>query len=61
VAKINPFNIMAGERIDQLGKTTSTLNGFSSAYYDKGFKTFKDFKEISKKLKFYDEKINSVK
>jgi len=37
------------------------LNGFNSAYYDKGFKTFKDFKEISKKLKFHDEKINAVK
>lgn len=61
VAKINPFNILHKERIDQLAKTTSTLNGFNSAYYDKGFKTFKDFKEISKKLKFHDETINAVK
>ena len=61
VAKINPFNILHNERVDQLSKTTSTLNGFNSAYYDKGFKTFKDFKEISKKLQFHDERINSVK
>jgi len=54
VAKINPFNILHKERVEQLAKTTSTLNGFNSAYYDKGFKTFKDFKEINKKLKFYD-------
>ena len=61
VAKINPFNILHKERQEQLAKTTSSVNGFNSAYYDKGFKTFKDFKEISKKLKFYDQKINNAK
>lgn len=61
VAKIQPFNILNPGRVDSLGKTTSTLNGFNSAYYDKGFKTFKDFKEISKKLQLYDHRINTVK
>jgi hypothetical protein len=54
VAKINPFKILHKERVENLAKITSTLNGFNSAYYDKGFKTFKHFKEINKNFKFYE-------
>ena len=61
VAKISPYNILNKERLEQMAKTATTMNGFNSAYYDKGFKTFKDFKEISKKLKYFDDRINTVK
>ena len=61
VAKISPFNILNKERLEQMAKTATTLNGFNSAYYDKGFKTFKDFKEINKKIKYFDDRINEVK
>ncbi len=33
----------------------------STTYFEKGFKTFKDFKEIHKKLNQYDNQINELK
>jgi hypothetical protein len=33
----------------------------NSSYFEKGFKTFKDFKEINKKINYYENRIKEIK
>jgi hypothetical protein len=50
VAKTTPFSMLNEQRMRTMTPNAATPTNASTTYFEKGFKTFKDFKEIHKKL-----------